>query len=347
MTVPTAVHQAPPQHQAQSKFMVTCPSAKIAGNPDLCHPLPQSDSCRPLTRNLLLDTAIGRWNTIGPFMRNLSFRVADLLREHPALLLPYVAADLLAIFLWRLRGQAEKVIFHWFATGHLVIGIDGATPRLSPSIFAKASLTYTPIGITTIVSVMWLFVAALVGTAMMVRSFENALRLLITSAVLTAGTVFLAYWLLYVAHHRELFFPSFLLTIAMMPIGTGCTAWLVLPAAMRLIRGEANLVSTKIKKQGTIVAVLTLEAGEMIAFLLPTLEKRVLLNTEETRGIVWVINSVVANSPYALLFIALALLASASAGQEDLNKGSKLPDILSVLMPLHFDPSKEPPGTRS
>jgi hypothetical protein len=303
-------------------------------------------------------------------MRYLFFRVADLLREHPALLLPYVAADLLAIFLWRLRGQAEKVIFHWFATGHLVIGIDVATPRLNSGAFAKAALTYTPIGITTIVSVMWLFVAAFVATAIMVRSFENeqspdardllaevallwprilmfALRLLITAAIFAFGTVGLTYFLLYLAHHRELFFPSFWLMIAMMPIGTGCTAWLVLPAAMRLIRGEANVVvSTKTKKLGTIVTVLALEAGAVIAFLLPTLEKRVLLYSEGARATIWAINSVLANSPNALLFIALALLACKSAGQEDRNKGSRLREILPALMPLHFDPSKEPPGTQ-
>jgi hypothetical protein len=301
-------------------------------------------------------------------MRELFFRAADLLREHPALLLPYVAADLLAILLWRLRGQAEKVIFHWFATGHLVIGIDVATPRLNPEIFARAALTYTPIGIITIVSVLWLFVAALVGTAIMVRSFEDeqspdakralaevallwrrilmfALRLLMTAAVFTAGTVGLAYYLLYLAHHREPFFSSFWLIIALMPIGNGCTAWLVLPAAMRLIMGEANVVvSTKTKKLGTIVTVLAMEAGAVIAFLLPTLEERILLNSELTKAIIWVINSIVANSPYALLFIALALLTATSAGQEDRNKGSKLRDILPALMPLHFDP--EPPGTQ-
>jgi len=302
-------------------------------------------------------------------MGKLFFRVADLLREHPALLLPYVAGNLLAIFVWRLRGQAEKIIFHWFATGHLVVGIDVATPNLNSGMFAKAALTYTPIGITTIVSVMWLFIAALVGTAMMVRSFEDeqspdarellaavallwrrilafALRLLITFTVFTAGTVGLAYCLLYLGHHRGPFFPSFWLMIAMMPIGTGCTAWLLLPAAMRLIIGENKvIVSTKTKKLGTIATVLALEAGAVIAFLLPTLEERVLFNFEETRAMLRVINSVVANSPYALLFITLAVLAARLAGQEDHNNASKLREILAPLMPLHFDPSKEPPET--
>lgn len=272
-------------------------------------------------------------------MRTLLWRVAALIREHPALFLPYVTADLLAILFWRLRGQAERVIFHWYATGRLVVGVDVTTPRLSPGLFAKAALTYTPIGITAIVAVMWLSVAALVGTSIMVHSFEDAqrpdprvvlaevaqrwrrilifaLRLLITSVVFIAGTVGLAYYLLYLANHQELAF-SFWLMIAVMPIGTGCTAWLVLPAAMRLVSREAGVVvSTKTKQLGTIVAVLAVEAGGILGYLLPTLEGRMLLNSEEARTAVSVVSSLVRDSPNALLFIGLTLLAATAAGQE-------------------------------
>src|SRR4051812_24582450 len=107
-------------------------------------------------------------------MLRLCRGVAQLLRKHPILWLPYIAADLLAICLWRLRGVAERGIFHWFTTGRSALGGDIALPRHDS--MAKASLAYAPIAITTITAVVWLFVAALFATGAMVDSIEREQR---------------------------------------------------------------------------------------------------------------------------------------------------------------------------
>lgn len=301
-------------------------------------------------------------------MQKLCGRVAELLRMHPILWLPYIAADLLAICLWRLRGLAEKGIFHLFTTGHShsVLGGDIAFHRYDSAALARASIAYAPIGIATIIAVVCLFVAALVATAYIVDSIEReqrpdareilsklaahwrrillfALRFLITVGVFFAGTTLLSYYLLSLAHRQELL-TSFWLLAGVILIGVGCTAWLVMPAAMRLIRGEAAvLVSTQTRIRGTILAILAVEAGAAIGFFVPKLEASMLLNSRWKITALSAFNSVIANAPDALLFIALALLAAELSREDDSNKASKIRELLPFLMPLHIGKSEEPP----
>ena len=103
-------------------------------------------------------------------MQKLCGKVVELLRKHPILWLPYIAADLLAIFLWHLRRLAEKRILHWFTTGHSALEGD------IRAALAKASIAYAPIGIVAIVAVVSLFVGALVATAVIVDSIEREQR---------------------------------------------------------------------------------------------------------------------------------------------------------------------------
>jgi hypothetical protein len=299
-------------------------------------------------------------------MKKLCDRVAELLREHPILWLPYIAADILAICLWRLRGLAEKGIFHWFTTitVHSVLGGDIALPRRDSATLARASIAYAPIGFATIIAVVCLFVASLLVTAAMVDSIEReqrldareilariavrwrrillfALRFLITVGVFIAGITLLSYYLLFLVHRQELI-TSFWLVAGLMLIGVGCTAWLVIPAAMRLLRGETASVSAQIRNQGTILAILAAETGLGIGFLIQKLEVSIMLNSRWEITALSVFNSVIANAPDALLFIALALLAAELSRESDSNEGSKICELLPLLMPLHYDKSKEP-----
>jgi hypothetical protein len=229
--------------------------------------------------------------------------VADLVKRHPALFLPYVAADLLAICIWRLRGLAEKGIFQWFTTKHSVLGGPVSSTRLDPDTFAKAAIAYTPIGIGSIIAVVWLFVAALVWTAVMVDVFENeqrpdardiltrvvarwrtillfALRFLLTFGVFSAVTGGLTYSLLFLVHRQE-FLTSYWLVAGMMVLPVGGAAWLVMPAALRLLGEDASAtVATKTKLQGTILALAAMEAGVALGFLLSNLEGPMLINSQ-------------------------------------------------------------------
>jgi hypothetical protein len=300
-------------------------------------------------------------------MQKLCRRVANLLMKHPILWLPYIGADLLAIGLWQLRGLAEKGIFHWFATGHSVLGGDIALPRYDHAALIRASIAYFPIAIATIVVIVCFFVASLLVTADMVDSIEReqrpdgrailvslaahwqkiilfALRFLIIFGSITAGITVLSYYLLF-RMHRQYLITSFWLLAGVELVVVGCTVWLVLPAAMRLLGREATVtVPTQTRNLGTILAIIVTEIGVALGFIVPKLETSMMLNSRWEITTLSVFNSMIANVPDVLLFVALALLATGELQENDAKMGSKIPALLSLLMPLHFSKSEEPPS---
>jgi hypothetical protein len=299
-------------------------------------------------------------------MQKLCSRIANLLMKHPILWLPYIAADLLAICLWQLRGLAEKYIFHWFTTGHSVLGGDIALPRHDHAALIRASILYFPIAIATVVVIVCLFVASLLVTVDMVDSIENGqrpdgraifislaahwqkiilftLRFLITFLLFTAGTVALSYYLFFRMHLQD-FHTPFWFDAGMMPVVVGCTVWLAMPAAMRLLRGEAAvIVPAQTRNQGTILAILVTEAGLALGFFLQKLETSMMLNSRSEITLYSAFDTMIANAPDVLLFVALALLMTGISQEDDSETGSKIHALLPLLMPLHFNKSEEPP----
>ena len=103
------------------------------------------------------------------------------------------------------------------------------------------------------------------------------------------------------------------------------------------------MVSAHARNQGTILAIIAAEAGAALGFFVPKLEASMVLNSRWETTALSVFNSVVADAPDALLFIALAFLA-AEFSREDVGKeGSKTLEVLPLLMPLHFGKAEEPP----
>jgi hypothetical protein len=292
-------------------------------------------------------------------MRKLCSEVVEYLRKHPILWLPYIAADLLAIFVWQLRRVAEKSIFRWFSSGHSALEGD------IHATVAKASFAYAPIAIVSIVAVVSLFVAALVATAVIIDSIGReqrpdarmilaipaarwrkillfSLRFLITAGVFGGGTGGLAYYLLSRAHRQDLI-TSFWFLAAGTLVWVGFAGWLLVPAAIRLVGGATALVSVQTRKQGTILAVLATEAGDALGFFLPKLESSMLLNSRWESNVLSVFNSILANAPDALLFIGLSLLAADLPRKVDEKKDSTIRELLPVLMPMHFGKGEAPP----
>jgi len=299
-------------------------------------------------------------------MQKLCRRVVELLKKHPILWLPYLVAELLAIFLWRLRGLAEHGIFHWFTTDHSVLGGDIASPRPGHAALTNASIAYLPIGIATIVMVVCLLVASLLATAAMVDSIEQeqrpdtrkiladlvarwrrillfSLRFLITFGFFAGGTAALLYYMLFLAHRRDLLASSWSFA-GIMLVGVGSSTWLILPTAMRLVGEKAAvLVSAQARNRGTIVAILATAAGAAIGFFVWRLEASMALNSRWEIAALSVSNSVISNAPDVLLFVALALLASEFSGENESKKDSGIREFLTPLMPLHFGKNGEPP----
>jgi hypothetical protein len=299
-------------------------------------------------------------------MAGICRKVADLLRKHPILWLPYLAADLLSIGLWQLRGLAQKSIIHWFTTVNSVLGGNVSMPLHDNAALTRGFIAYLPIGITTIVTVVCLFVAALVATAAMVVAIERgqtpdgktilvslaadwrmmflfALRFLITFAVFVGGLIALIFYLLFLTHRQDQL-TSFWLQAGVLSVGVGLSSWLVMPSAICLLVGEAAVpVSTRVRYQGAMLAALTAEAGAVIGFFEPKLEASMLFGSQWEITALHVFNSVIANAPDVVLFVGLALLAIGLSQENDTKEGFKIHGLLSRLMPLHFGRDTEPP----
>ena len=96
-----------------------------------------------------------------------------------------------------------------------------------------------------------------------------------------------------------------------------CLAWLLVPSAIRLLRPPGNpTISMKVRRLGTIFAVLTSASALAIEYLVGKAETAVILEKRWEGGALAVLNTVVINSPQVLLFIALRLLALQEWGEE-------------------------------
>jgi len=299
-------------------------------------------------------------------MQKLCGRMAELLRKNPILWLPYVAAELLASCVWELRGLVQSGIMHWFTTGHFVMDGKIALTRNNLDAQSNGTIACIPIGIISIVLVVGLFVAALVATSAMVKSAEReqrsnagmilaeiaahsgaillfALKLLVTFAVFAAGAVALSFAIPFFAHRRYL--PtSFWFLAGDLLISVGGTAWVVMPAAMRLLEADAAVVvSRRIRNQGTILAIVTAEVGAALGFLVPRLEASLIFDSRWEVVALSTVNSLIANAPTVALLLSLALVSAGYSAQADRYKASKIREHLSVLMPLHFKESEESP----
>jgi hypothetical protein len=298
-------------------------------------------------------------------MKKLWRKTAELFRMHPVLWTPYVAAELLAICLWRLRGVAEKGIFRWFLTRHSVLGGDIAVPNTDHAALARASIAYAPIGLATIFVVVFVFVVALVVTASLVDAIGReqtpdlrellaglvprwrrillfSLVFLVAFGVFAAGAAGILFCLLYAVHRPDLLTsaiwpPAFLL------VSVGCPAWLLMPAAIRLLRADKTMVvSVQARNWGTIIAILATEAGVGLGMVLQKAEARIMLDSRWELTVLSALNSILANAPDVLLFIALALLASENWEEVEKDRGSKVRELFQILMPLHLRQNREP-----
>jgi hypothetical protein len=228
--------------------------------------------------------------------------------------------------------MAEKGIFRWFSTSHSVLGGEVATP-MDHATLAKASIAYAPIGFATIFVVVCLFVSALLVTAGMVDAIgrdhtpdvRNAfaaitskwwrillfsVKFLLAVGVVFAGVVVPSFFALKAIHHVELLYSPKLL-YAWVIVFVGCIAWLIMPAAIRLLQANSTgLVSSRTRIQATILAILVSEAGMALGMIVQKMEAGTILDSQWEVTALSALNSIVANAPNVLLFIAMALLAA-------------------------------------
>lgn len=214
-----------------------------------------------------------------------------------------------------------------------MLGGDISAPIPDHAAMARASLAYAPIGFATIFVIVCLFVAALMVTAGMVDEIDRvqrpeareslariapqwrgillfSLKFLVAYGVFGAGVSFLYIYLLDAVHHQELATSAILLPM-MVLVEVGCVAWLVTPAAIRLLQHKTTgLVSAQARNRGTILAILAAEVGMALGVIAQKMEARIILDSQWEFTALSALNSIVANAPDVLLFIALALIAA-------------------------------------
>jgi hypothetical protein len=269
-------------------------------------------------------------------MKDLWRKTWELLRDNPILWIPCPCANLLAICLWRLRGMAEKAIFRRFLTGHSVLGGD-TWLRPDRAMLAKASMVYAPVGFATIFAVVFVFVAALVVTAKMVKAIGSgqgpmlrvlwaeavpcwrrillfSVKFLVACGVFLAVAFFLATSLFGSALNRDLANSAIFIQLGALTLAC-CLVLLLAPAAIRLlqVKPKGNIPWSTCG-QAVVFAAVASEAGILLGMFAQKLESGIVFDYKWELAMLSALNSLVANAPYALLFIALALLALENDG---------------------------------
>jgi hypothetical protein len=265
-------------------------------------------------------------------MKEVLRKSLELFRKHPVLWVPYLAAELLAIWQWHQRGELEKAIFRWFSTSHSALGGEIVAGISNRANLARASMAYAPIGFMTMYSVICLFTVAMVTTAEMVNavrrgeratlgaSFKGvaarwpgilkfSFKFLLAFLVLMGTSICLL--LLWAKTTQAGEIPTALWVTSLEgTLLSGCLAWLLTPAAIQLLRvPNQEPTSIEVTWRGATLAVLATAATSVLAILAQQVQKGMLIDTVAEREMVSLLIKVAVNLPDALLFISLALLA--------------------------------------
>lgn len=193
-------------------------------------------------------------------------------------------------------------------------------------------MAYIPIGLGAEFLIVCLFVVALTLTAKMVGMILEgqepkllaALREItpLTRRILLFSIKFLAVFLVVIAadaclmialmrvmHWSERPMSAIFVIIAVIAL-TGCTAWLLTPAAIRLLRAsKTEYVSRESWKLGAISLILAVVTAAALGYMVLGMESRMMFTSQFERTCVLVVNKAVANTPVLLLFVAFSLLA--------------------------------------
>jgi hypothetical protein len=272
-------------------------------------------------------------------MKELWNRAFELFRKHLILWVPCSIAAILMLGL----GTLEKIEIHWifdfFRTQRSVLGGAALTGDLGEAQH-RALIVGAPLGLVKEFLEVCLFVVALFVTRELVfmvleerrpeltavmrpvlpRYREVMLLSIQYMAVMVVFGLFLAFltnssitpWRL----HEIGLSRVFTLTYGL--VGEGCLAWLLIPAAIRLLRPVgAPAVSTKERKLGTVFAVATSAGSLGLEYLIGKGEAAFVLNSQWEGWAMAVANTIVINAPMVILFIALSALAIQETGERE------------------------------
>jgi hypothetical protein len=265
-------------------------------------------------------------------MLELWRKTFELLRSHPILWLPYIFAELLATFLWRIRTAVAKEVFEWFTTTRTV-SVFGTirTPNLDYQDRLHAAAAYGPVGFAAELTCVYLLVFALVVTSGLLElifseqepDLKSALKsatvrwrailwfsfkALFVALVLMAITMIPLVSLLSEAH-PNLFQSPILLSAVVLILGASA-AWLLIPAAFRLLQNsKREIIDSNVRTKGVVCAIVATSFTIGLGFIAPKLGAVMQLDTPAEFTVVCIMVELLVNSAFAPLLVALSLLA--------------------------------------
>ena len=270
-------------------------------------------------------------------MKELWIRTFELFRRHVVLWVPCSMAGVLVLWLGKLERAEIRWFVRVFATQHSVLG-----GELPPADFAqmqhRAMMVTYPSAFLKYLLEVSLFVVALAATKNLVCMILNEQRPDMTGAlqrVLPRSREVVLLSLKYIAAlavfggvlivigsspltsdriHELALSKAFLYVSAL--VGEVCIAWLLLPAAIRLLQPPGTPIVTNAgRRLGTAFAVASSALALLLEYLVGRAENGITFEKPWEGEAIAVMNTIIFNTPQVLLFIALALLAMQTSGE--------------------------------
>jgi hypothetical protein len=238
--------------------------------------------------------------------------------------------------------KLAKAEIHWlygfFATRHSVLGGDAPVADLAGAQH-RAMMLIMPLGLLREFLEVCLFVVALAATKNLVcmtlderkpdltaalqevlpRTREVllfSLKYMLVLAAFGGAVILLGTSPLTPERIHEIFLSKGLNYVLVL-VCQGCLAWLLLPAAIRLLRPPGNsAITSQERKLGVFFAVATSALSLALQSIVGKAESTVMLEKPWEGWTVAIVNTVIINAPEVLLFIALAQLATLNPSEK-------------------------------
>jgi len=300
-------------------------------------------------------------------MRRLWSKAAGLLLAYPILCLPYICAESFASCLEWFQHLAVKRIVNWLPVTQslpsVLIGRVNSPVDVSVVLLWAARLTasirwarnYADSCVFTTATV---FTAILVDTLLREESlaFSQAwarLRSYVSRILFYSLKSWFLTLVLYIAvlvtdnRLRNMLAAGstmrFVTIAAVNLLDVLCFAWIMAPIMVDLLRPVGSTApADPTRKLGRYVFLITVIASFTFRRLLDPLLAKLTFEFRDHQDAIFGLASLIVDSPYVLLYIALALLAadaSLDSGDKEIFQRQK---FLLAVMPLHFREKQEP-----
>jgi hypothetical protein len=271
-------------------------------------------------------------------MKELWNRTFELSRRNIVLWLPCSIAGILMLGLGKLERAEIRWLVRFFSTKHSVLGGEVSSMDLALAQH-RAMMVLYPSSLLKYVLEVCFFVVALAATKNLVhmllneqtpdligamrRDLPRSREVLLLSVKYIAVLGLFGGILIVIGSspltsdriHELVLSKPFIYVFGL--VGNGCLAWLLVPAAVRLLQPQGTpAISTEGRRLGTAFAVASSACALALEYVVTKAESGLIFGKPWEIDAIAVVNTVIINAPQVLLFIALTLLALQSTGEQ-------------------------------